>query len=136
MSEQKSEYYKIYEELIGFVPPRIKARIEVGSQIDPDLLDKVEEIRKLTMYPAALDTKTAQLILFALLLSHVAPAAEYHARGAMRAGATPQEMHAAAGLAFLFRGMPAFNLAGEILQKLLNDPHLYAGVETPPLGKA
>jgi 4-carboxymuconolactone decarboxylase len=136
MSEQKNEYYKIYEELIGFVPPRIKARIEVGSQIDPELLDQVEAIRKSTMYPAALDIKTAQLILFALLLSHVAPAAEYHARGAMRAGATPQEMHAAAGLAFLFRGMPAFNLAGEILQKLLNDPNLYAGVETPPMGKA
>lgn len=131
MADQKSEYYKIYEELIGFVPPRIKARIEVGSQIDPDLLDKVEEMRKLTMYPEALDTKTAQLILFALLLSHVAPAAEYHARGAMRAGASLQEMHAAAGLAFLFRGMPAFNLAGEILQKLMNDPNLYAGVAKP-----
>ncbi len=136
MAGQNDDYYKIYEELIGFVPPRIKARIEVGRQIDPALLDQVEAIRKSTMYPAALDTKTAQLILFALLLSHVAPAAEYHARGAMRAGATPQEMHAAAGLAFLFRGMPAFNLAGEILQKLLNDPNLYAGVETPPMGKA
>ncbi len=118
------------------MPPRIKARIEVGSQIDPALLDQVEAIRKSTMYPAALDTKTAQLILFALLLSHVAPAAEYHARGAMRAGASPAEMHAAAGLAFLFRGMPAFNLAGEILQKLLNDPNLYAGVEKPATGQA
>jgi alkylhydroperoxidase/carboxymuconolactone decarboxylase family protein YurZ len=131
MGDQKNEYYKIYEELIGFVPPRIKARIEVGSQIDPDLLAKVEEMRATTMYPDALDTKTAQLILFALLLSHVAPAAEYHARGAMRAGATLKEMHAAAGLAFLFRGMPAFNLAGEILLKLMNDPNLYAGVEKP-----
>jgi hypothetical protein len=53
----------------------------------------------------------------------------------MRAGASPAEMHAAAGLAFLFRGMPAFNLAGEILQKLLNDPNLYAGVDKPAAGK-
>ena len=54
----------------------------------------------------------------------------------MRAGATRQEMHAAAGLAFLFRGMPAFNLAGEILQKLFNDPNLYAGVEKPGTAKS
>jgi len=127
--EKKAEYFKIYEELIGFVPPRIQARVAVGLDIDPVLLDQVETIRKMTMYPEALDTKTAQLILWGLLLSHVAPAAEYHGRAALRAGATKEELHAAAGLAFLFRGMPAFNLAGELMQKMLADPKLYDGVE-------
>ena len=60
----------------------------------------------------------AQMILFGILLSHIAPASEYHARAAMRAGATKKELHDVAGLAFLFRGLPAFNLAAEVLNKI------------------
>lgn len=114
----KEEYEKIYEELIGFTPPKIKERISAGLECDPELLDMVENIRKYAMYPKSMDVKTAQMILFGILLSHVAPASEYHARGAMRAGATKKELHDVAGLAFLFRGLPAFNLAAEVLNKI------------------
>lgn len=114
----KEEYEKIYEELIGFTPPKIKERISAGLECDPELLDMVENLRKYAMYPKSMDVKTAQMILFGILLSHVAPASEYHARGAMRAGATKKELHDVAGLAFLFRGLPAFNLAGEVLNKI------------------
>ncbi len=114
----KEEYEKIYEELIGFTPPKIKERISVGLECDPELLDMVENLRKYAMYPKSMDVKTAQMILFGILLSHVAPASEYHARGAMRAGATKKELHDVAGLAFLFRGLPAFNLAAEVLNKI------------------
>lgn len=114
----KEEYEKIYEELIGFTPPKIKDRISAGLECDPELLDMVENIRKYAMYPKSMDVKTAQMILFGILLSHVAPASEYHARGAMRAGATKKELHDVAGLAFLFRGLPAFNLAAEVLNKI------------------
>ena len=61
------------------------------------------------------------MILFAVLLSHVSPAAEFHARGAMRAGASKKELHDVAGLAFLFRGLPAFNLAAEVLNKIYDE---------------
>jgi alkylhydroperoxidase/carboxymuconolactone decarboxylase family protein YurZ len=111
-------YEKIYRELIGFTPPRIKERIKLGLEVDPELLDQVEKIRDNAMYPKCMDTKTAQLILFGILLSHVAPAAEYHGRGALRAGASKAELHAVAGLAFLFRGLPAFNLAAEVINKI------------------
>ncbi len=114
----KEEYEKIYEELIGFTPPKIKDRISAGLECDPELLDMVENLRKYAMYPKSMDVKTAQMILFGILLSHVAPASEYHARGAMRAGATKKELHDVAGLAFLFRGLPAFNLAAEVLNKI------------------
>ncbi|MCZ6804114.1 MAG: carboxymuconolactone decarboxylase family protein [Proteobacteria bacterium] len=114
----KEEYEKIYEELIGFTPPRVKERISAGLECDPELLDMVENLRKYAMYPKSMDVKTAQMILFGILLSHVAPASEYHARGAMRAGATKKELHDVAGLAFLFRGLPAFNLAAEVLNKI------------------
>ncbi len=114
----QEEYEKIYEELIGFTPPRIHERIKIGLEVDPELLDMVEKIRERAMYPSCMDVKTAQLILFGLLLSHVAPASEFHARAAKRAGATKEEMHATAGLAFLFRGLPAFNLGAEIINKV------------------
>lgn len=117
----KEDYEKLYTDLIGFVPPRIQNRIRAGLECDPEVLDMVERLREKAMYPTSMDTKTAQMILFAVLLSHVAPAAEFHARGAMRAGASKKELHDVAALAFLFRGLPAFNLAGEILNKIYDE---------------
>jgi len=116
----QAEYEKIYAELIGFVPPRIQERIKLGLEVDPDLLEQVEKIRESAMYPSCFDTKTAQLVLFAVLLSHVSPAAEYHGRAAVRAGASKEEMHAIAGLTFLFRGLPAFNLGAELINKIFD----------------
>lgn len=118
---KKEEYEAIYDELIGFTPPRIKNRIRAGLELDPDLLELTEKIREHAMYPKTMDTKTAQMILFAVLLTQVSPAAEFHARGAMRAGASKKELHDVAGLAFLFRGLPAFNLAAEILNKIFDE---------------
>jgi len=114
----QDEYEKIYKELIGFTPPRIKERLKLGLEVDPELLDMVENMRTRVMYPECLDTKTVQLILFALLLSHVAPASEFHARAAKRAGADKAELHATAALAYLFRGLPAFNLGAEVINKI------------------
>ena len=114
----QDQYERIYQELIGFAPPRIRHRIKLGLEVDPELLDMVERLREKAMYPTCMDTKTAQLILFAVLLSHVSPASEYHAWAAKRAGAGKQELHAVAGLAFLFRGLPAFNLAAEVINKI------------------
>ena len=114
-------YSKIYKELIGFVPPKIQHRIRLGLETDPELLAAVENVREKAMYPDCFDVKTAQLILFAVLISHVSPASEFHARGAVRSGATKDELHAVAGLAFLFRGLPAFNLAAEVINKIFDE---------------
>ncbi|MBI3452774.1 MAG: carboxymuconolactone decarboxylase family protein [Rhodospirillales bacterium] len=118
----KDEYEKIYRDLIGFVPPRIQERIKLGLEVDPKLLEQVEDLRASAMYPDCLDVKTAQLILFAVLLSQISPASEYHGRAAVRAGATKEELHAVAGLTFLFRGLPAFNLAAEVINKIFAAP--------------
>lgn len=114
----QQDYERIYEELIGLTPPRIRERVKLGLEVDPELLDMVEKLRERVMYPACMDVKTAQLILFAVLLSHVAPAAEFHGRAARRAGASKEELHATAALAFLFRGLPAFNLGAEVINKI------------------
>lgn len=117
-----TSYEDIYVDLIGFVPPRIQHRLKVERECDPEMLDIIESIRTRAMYPQSMDTKTAQLILFGILLSQVSPAAEYHGRGAVRAGASKRELHDVAALAFLFRGLPAFNLAGEVINKIFDTP--------------
>jgi 4-carboxymuconolactone decarboxylase len=107
-----------YEELIGFVPPRIVARTELGARLDPELLRLEEALRLRAMYPACFDVKTAQLMLFGILLALMGDAARLHAIAARRAGASWEELHGVVGLAFLFRGLPAANLGAEILLKL------------------
>jgi 4-carboxymuconolactone decarboxylase len=107
-----------YAELIGFVPPRIEARTELGARLDPELLRLQEAVRRRAMYPACFDVKTAQLMLFGILLALMGDAARLHAIAARRAGASWEELHAVVGLAYLFRGLPAANLGAEILLRM------------------
>jgi alkylhydroperoxidase/carboxymuconolactone decarboxylase family protein YurZ len=105
----------IYNELIGFVPPRIEARMAVTGALDPTLLDLQEKMREHAMYPKCFDVKTAQLMLFGMLLMDMSDAAQLHAIAARRAGASWEEMQAVVSLCFLFRGLPAANRGAEIV---------------------
>jgi len=111
-------YRRIYTELIGFVPPRIQARTDLLARLDPELLAMQEAVRRHAMYPRCFDTKTAQLMLFGMLLMTLADATRLHAIAARRAGATWEELSAVVGLAFLFRGLPAANLGAQIIQEI------------------
>ena len=115
-NEQVEEYRSFYMELLGFVPPRIQARTDLLARLDPELLAKQEELRRHCMYPDCFDTKTAQLMLFAILLTNLQDAAKLHALAAYRAGASFEELSAVVNLVFLFRGLSAANLGAEILQ--------------------
>lgn len=112
-------YRAHYSELIGFVPPRILARTDLLARIDPTTLDLQETMRARLMYPACFDTKTAQLMLFGMLLMTLADATRLHAIAARRAGATWEELSAVVNLAFLFRGLPAANLGAQIIQEIV-----------------
>ena len=108
----------VYQELLGFVPPRIEARLAVTGALDPDLLDLQERLRARAMYPPCFDVKTAQLMLFGMLLMDLSDAALLHALAARRAGATWEELQATVSLCFLFRGLSAANRGAEILADL------------------
>jgi 4-carboxymuconolactone decarboxylase len=108
----------IYKDLIGFVPPRIEARINVTGALDPKLLDMQERMRAHAMYPKCFDVKTAQLMLFGMLLMDMNDAAPLHGIAARRAGATWEEMQAVVSLAFLFRGLSAANRGAELLANI------------------
>jgi len=122
LSDDKVEAYRdFYVPLIGFVPPRIQARTDLLSRLDPELLAMQEEIRKHCMYPKCFDTKTAQLMLFGMLLVNLQDASRLHAIAAHRAGASFEELSAVVNLAYLFRGLSAANLGAEILQSIAKD---------------
>lgn len=119
--EKVEEYREIYEELIGFVPPRIQARTDLLARLDPELLDMQEKLREYCMYPKALDVKTAQLMLWAIMLTQLNPAARLHGLAALRAGASLEELNAVVQLVFLFRGLSAANLGAELIQNMVRD---------------
>ncbi|WP_376794205.1 carboxymuconolactone decarboxylase family protein [Thermogemmatispora sp.] len=130
--EQLAELRQRYAELIGFVPPRVQARTDLLARLDPDFLLLQEEIRRRAMYPSCFDIKTAQLMLFGMLLVLLSDAAHLHARAARRAGATWEELNAVVNLAFLFRGLPAGNLGAQILQQLVADEDQHGSKESEP----
>ena len=99
-------------------PPRIEARINVTGALDPELLDLQERMRARAMYPKCFDVKTAQLMLFGMLLMDMNDAAPLHGIAARRAGATWEEMQAVVSLAFLFRGLSAANRGAELLANI------------------
>lgn len=107
-----------YEQLLGFVPPRIAARFAVTGAVDPKLLGLQEDMRTHAMNPGCFDAKTTQLLLFGMLMMELSDAAMVHGIAARRAGASWKEMQAVISLAFLFRGLPAANRGAELLAKL------------------
>lgn len=113
--QSAEERGRIYEELLGFVPPRIEARLAVTGALDPAMLDIQERMREHGMYPKSFDVKTAQLMLFGMLLMDGSDAAVLHAIAARRAGASWNELQDTINLCFLFRGLSAANRGAEIL---------------------
>ncbi|MCK9508876.1 MAG: carboxymuconolactone decarboxylase family protein [Pigmentiphaga sp.] len=113
----------IYQELIGFVPPRIEARLSVSGALDPKLVDLQEQLREHAMYPKCFDVKTSQLMLFGMLLMDLSDAAVLHGIAARRAGATWEEMQAVVSLCFLFRGLSAANRGAELLANIAEHEH-------------
>jgi hypothetical protein len=109
-----------YVDLIGFVPPRIQARLRLSGKVDPAHLRLQEAMRTHCMYPECFDVKTAQLILFGLLLMARADGARFHAIAARREGASFEELHAVASMAGLYGGLTVMNLASELLVGILD----------------
>ena len=116
-----SDYQKFYDDMIGHMPPRIRERVELGLEINAELTDQIETLRMNALTPDCLDQVTVQLIAFVVLLTQRAPAAVNHARAAIKAGATRDQLHAAAAMAFIFGGLGPLNLSGEVINKALEE---------------
>jgi alkylhydroperoxidase/carboxymuconolactone decarboxylase family protein YurZ len=117
-AEKVAERGAIYQELLGFVPPRIEARLSVTGALDPTMVELQERMREHGMYPKCFDVKTSQLMLFGMLLMDLSDAAVLHGIAARRAGASWEEMQAVVNLCFLFRGLSAANRGAETLANI------------------
>jgi 4-carboxymuconolactone decarboxylase len=122
----QEERCAIYKDLLGFVPPRIEARMTVTGALDPTMLELQERMREHGMYPKSFDVKTAQLMLFGMLLMDASDAAVLHGIAARRAGASWNEMQDTINLCFLFRGLSAANRGAEILANIAERERLSA----------
>lgn len=105
-----------YEEMFGFVPPFVEARLTEQARLDPEFLHALETLRARAFANPALDAKTAQLVAFAVLHSHLRPAAANHLVGARRAGATWEEIHAVAEVVAVLGALGSANRIGELLR--------------------
>jgi 4-carboxymuconolactone decarboxylase len=117
-NEDLDRYRARYEGLLGFVPPRIEARIDQLGRLDPETLEMQEALRARVMHDSCLDDKTAQLMLFGMLLILLRDAALTHGIAARRAGASWEEMQAVVNLAYLFGGLSAANRGSEYLAQI------------------
>lgn len=104
---------KKYEQLLGFVPEHLERRFILAEKLDRSkTIEVIEKYRERLINENALDNKTQQLVHFALLIGgmHEKPA-KLHALGALKAGATLNELFGVCETAAITGGMPAFSLA-------------------------
>lgn len=107
-----------YRALLGYLPPRVESRLLVTGALDPELVRLQEEVRAHAMNPPCFDTKTAQLMIFGMLVVELSDAAVIHGIAARRAGATWEEMQAVVSMAYIFRGVSAANRGAEMLARI------------------
>lgn len=114
---EPAEWADTYRAMFGFVPDPIARRIDVSGELDPDFLDALETLRARAMYHPGLDERTRQLLAFAILLSHGRPASVNHLIGARRAGASWQEVIAAAEIVAALGAMGPANQIGRLIDE-------------------
>ncbi|MBA2677853.1 MAG: carboxymuconolactone decarboxylase family protein [Ktedonobacteraceae bacterium] len=107
-----------YAEMFGSVPPLPAKKFEFSADVDPQALRLAEQLRAHAFYSDVFDTKTTQLLLFAMLLANGSGAARHHAQAARRAGATWEELQKVVELAGVVTALGPLNSGGALLQDL------------------
>ncbi len=108
-----------YVELFGSLPPMPGARFAFSGNVDPEGLRLLERLRAHAFHSPVFDTKTTNLMLFAMLLvERLQPAAQVHALAARRAGASWEELAKVVELASATGALAAANMGAGVLQAL------------------
>ena len=121
-----------YRELLGFVPDNLEKRFDLARMAGRmGSVDAVERFREELIHHNPLDRKTQQLVHLAMLLAlgETAPA-RLHVRGALKAGATPDDLYGVCLTGAVVGGMPLFSLAVDLVHEILKDEGLLK--EPPP----
>jgi alkylhydroperoxidase/carboxymuconolactone decarboxylase family protein YurZ len=121
VSRDLEETLKGYEDLVGYVPDGIRARLTLLSDLSPEFLERLERIRGESVEPQHIDAVTVQMLMFAILLVARDTEARAHARIALRKGATPEQLLDVIGVAGWLGGAQAYNMGFRSLQQALAD---------------
>ncbi|WP_432559954.1 carboxymuconolactone decarboxylase family protein [Granulicoccus sp. GXG6511] len=116
-AEELGKLKQVYVDMLGFVPPKVQARLDDMAIHDPELLRAQEHARSLVLANPHLDPVTVQLILVAVLGVQVRDATALHVAAALRAGASEEQIRGALGLAYLFGGQSVANHTPEYLAR-------------------
>lgn len=123
-SERAEAIRDRYRQVFATVPQGIEARLAVAEATGRlGAVETIEQLRRVLLTDNPLDARTQQLVHFAQLvaLGRDEPA-RLHARGALRAGATPADLVGVAETSLVTSGMPAYALAIDIVAELLEAP--------------
>ncbi|HLI53146.1 MAG TPA: carboxymuconolactone decarboxylase family protein [Acidimicrobiales bacterium] len=123
-SERAEAIRDRYRQVFATVPQGIEARLAVAEATGRlGAVETIEQLRRVLLTDNPLDARTQQLVHFAQLvaLGRDEPA-RLHARGALRAGATPADLVGVAETSLVTSGMPAYALAIDIVAELLGTP--------------
>jgi alkylhydroperoxidase/carboxymuconolactone decarboxylase family protein YurZ len=108
----RSEIEQAYLNTVGFIPTNLDRKFEVFGETAPDLLIEIERARARALDTGLLDPADVQLLQFVVYAGlQLEEATHTHARAALRLGKSVEHLIAVAGVIFVARGMPAFNLA-------------------------
>ncbi len=112
-----------YTDLLGFVPDGIRTRLELAEKVGRmQTIEVVEQYREQLIYNTPVDSKYQQLIHLAMLiaLKEEGPA-RLHVKGALKAGASKEELFAICETAAIVGGMPLFQRAVDLVAEGLDD---------------
>lgn len=117
---ERERYDANYVTLLGTTSENARRRWDVADRHGrSDLVRLIEELRIKAIHENTLGLKVQQLVQFGQLVAlGKKPGAEIHARAALKAGATVEDLLGVAETAFITGGVPAYSLGIEIIEGL------------------
>ncbi len=120
-----------YRDFLGFVPDNLEKRFDLARMSGRmSSVDVVEQFRNELLHHNPMDRKTQQLVHLSMLLAmgQTNPA-RLHVRGALKAGATPEELFGVCLTGAVVGGMPLFSQAVDIVHEVLREEGLLEKAE-------
>jgi alkylhydroperoxidase/carboxymuconolactone decarboxylase family protein YurZ len=119
LSQDLEQTLRSYEDLVGYVPEGIRARLTLLTELSPEFLERLERTRSENVTTEHIDAVTVQMLMFAILCFDRDTEAEAHARIALRNGASPEQLLEVIQVAGWLGGAQAYNMGFRSLQKAL-----------------
>lgn len=120
LSPVLQEYWSSYVKMFGEMPPLPAARFRYQTRTDPGALLAAESERAKAFLNDVFTPAQTQLILFGMLIARHSGAAQWHARAAIRDGATEPQLAMVVELAAVVSAVDARNAGYSALNTIFS----------------